>query len=105
MVSRECGLSLARQCRLLSLGRTTLYYHPTLSSRTLQLMKRIDELFTEDPTRGTRRMCAVLLKEGITIGRAKVRRLMERMGLAAIYRNPTPQKNRCIKYLAYTLSY
>jgi putative transposase len=92
MISKQCDLSLSRQCRLLSLGRTALYYQPALSQRTLDLMKRIDELFTEDPTRGTRRICAVLRKEGIDVGRAKVRRLMERMGLSAIYCKPNLSK-------------
>jgi len=55
-------------------------------------MRRIDEIFTEDPTRGTRRICAVLRKDGVYVGRGRVRRLMERMGLAAIYCKPNLSK-------------
>jgi putative transposase len=51
-------------------------------------MKRLDALYTEDPTYGARRMCAALRNAGVTIGRYKVRRLMDKMGLEAIYRKP-----------------
>jgi putative transposase len=88
MVKKQRILSLSRQCRLLSIGRISVYYAPTESERTLDLMRRIDELYTEDPTYGARRICAVLRNTGVKIGRYKVRRLMEKMGLEAIYRKP-----------------
>jgi putative transposase len=64
----------------------SVYYRPKQSGRTLDLMKRLDALYTENPTYGARRMCAALRNAGVTIGRYKVRRLMEKMGLEAIYR-------------------
>ena len=51
------ALSLSRQCRLLSLGRSSLYYTPKgEGAETLVLMRRIDELFLKYPFYGARRM-------------------------------------------------
>ena len=56
----------------------------------LKLLEKLDELFTENPTRGTRRLSHALRKRfGLEAGRDKVRRLMWIMGVAAIY----PKKN------------
>jgi len=85
MINETDELSVARQCRILEIGRTAYYYRPEISKVNLELMRQIDELFTEDPTRGTRRICAALRRRGVNIGRSKVRRLMDRMGLCAIY--------------------
>jgi putative transposase len=65
-----------------------VYYDPKESERTLDLMRRIDELYTEDPASGARRLCAALRNRGVKIGRYTVRRLMEKMGLEAIFRKP-----------------
>ncbi len=92
MATKQDEMSLSRQCRLLSIGRTSVYYHPAESPRTLDLMRQIDALYTEDPTRGARRICAALRTAGVKIGRYKVRRLMEKMGLEAIYRKPNLSK-------------
>ena len=79
-------LPLTKQCALLSISRTSIYYTPQTSPRNKLLMDRIDELFTEDPARGTRRLCAALRKRfALDVGRSKVRRLMIRMGLHAIF--------------------
>ena len=92
MVDSECSLSLSRQCSLLQVGRTSIYYKPHIPEAKLELLRQIDELYTEDPTRGTRRMCAALQRQGIKIGRGKARRLMELLGIAAIYRKPNLSK-------------
>jgi len=81
------GLSLSRQCRILSIGRSSFYYAPKGESpEALALMRRIDELFLKYPFYGSRQMARHLRREGICIGRHRVRRLMRLMGLAAIYR-------------------
>jgi len=85
MVDEDDKLSIAHQCQILNVGRTAYYYRPEISGTNLTLMRQIDELFTEDPSRGTRRICAALRRLGVNIGREKVRRLMDRMGLSAIY--------------------
>ena len=66
------ALSLSRQCRLLSLGRSSLYYEPKgESAETLALMRRIDELFLKYPFYGARRMALHLRREGVRIGRRR----------------------------------
>jgi putative transposase len=89
MADSNLSMSLSRQCRLLSIGRTSMYYHPGVSEAKLELLRLVDELYTEDPTRGTRRICAVLRKRGVEIGRGKARRLMNMLGIAAIYCKPS----------------
>ena len=83
------ALSLSRQCRLLSIGRSSLYYEPKGESvETLALLRRIDELFLKYPFYGARRMALHLRREGVRIGRRRAARLMRLMGLEAIYRAP-----------------
>jgi putative transposase len=83
------GLSLSRQCRLLSISRSAFYYAPRGESpENLAVMRRIDELFLKYPFYGSRQMVRQLRREGVGIGRHRVRRLMRLMGLAAIYQAP-----------------
>ena len=83
------SLSLSAQCRLLALSRSTLYYQPEgHSAETLALMRRIDELYLRYPFYGSRQMARHLGREGVAVGRHRVRRLMKLLGLEAIYRKP-----------------
>jgi putative transposase len=83
------GLSLSRQCRLLSISRSSFYYAPRgESSENLALMRRIDKMFLRYPFFGSRQMVRQLRREGVRAGRHRVRRLMRLMGLAAIYQAP-----------------
>jgi len=83
------GLSLSRQCELVSISRSSLYYRPKgESAENLALMRRIDELFLQRPFYGSRQMVRHLRREGIRVGRHRVRRLMRLMGLEAIYQAP-----------------
>ena len=85
--SRE--LSLCKQCELLNISRSSLYYTPSVaSSLELEIMRNIDFLYTEDPTRGTRRMYQALKRLGFNIGRYKVRSLMRLMRIKTIYCKP-----------------
>ncbi len=82
-------LSLSRQCQVLSISRSSLYYTPKGESvENLALMRRIDELFLKYPFYGSRQMARHLRREGICIGRHRARRLMRLMGLEAIYQAP-----------------
>ncbi|WP_315856428.1 IS3 family transposase [Synechococcus sp. J7-Johnson] len=82
-------LSVSRQCALLGLPRSTLYYQPTpVRASTLRIMARIDAHYLEDPCSGSRRMVDYLARDGIPISRDRVRNLMRRMGLRAIYQKP-----------------
>jgi putative transposase len=86
---QDSQLSVSRQCELLGLPRSTLYYKPILvRESTLRIMARIDALYLEDPAPGSRRMVDYLANESIPISRDRVRNLMRRMGLRAIYQKP-----------------
>ncbi len=91
MITRDAPeLSLSRQCRLLLIGRSSFYYRPRHgvnggeSLENLALMRRIDELFLKYPIYGSRQMVRQLRREGLRVGRHRVRRLMRLMGLEAI---------------------
>ncbi len=58
------------------------------SQQDLDAMRRLDELYQEDPTRGTRRMSHERIKAGLPVGREKTRRLMQRMQMKMIYCRP-----------------
>jgi putative transposase len=76
-----------RQCELLSLCRSSLYYHPRpVSQADLRLMRRIDELHLAHPFLGARKLACMLQREGVTVGRRHVGSLMHLMGIEAIYR-------------------
>jgi putative transposase len=82
-------LSITRQCDVLSISRSTFYYQlKGESEANLLLMRRIDELFMKYPFYGSRQMARHLRREGETVGRHRVRRLMALMGLQAIYQAP-----------------
>jgi putative transposase len=84
------ALSIVAQCRLLKVARSTLYYRPAeVSGDDLAVMRRLDELYLASPFYGSRRMVAVLRREGWEVNRKRVRRLMRVMGLEAIYQKPT----------------
>jgi len=76
-----------RQCELLDLCRSSLYYQPKpVSAADLALMRRIDELHLTHPFLGARRLARMLKREGFEVGRCHVGSLMHRMGIEAIYR-------------------
>ena len=89
IVPARPGLSVSRQCRLVSISRSAFYYAPRGESpENLALMRRIDELFLKYPFYGSRQMVRQLRRESVGVGRHRVRRLMRLMGLAAIYQAP-----------------
>jgi putative transposase len=82
-------LSIARQCELVSISRSGFYYRPAGETPlNLALMRLIDAQFLETPWYGSRQMARHLRREGYTVGRKRVRRLMAKMGLAPIYQRP-----------------
>ena len=98
-------LSIAAQCRLLKVARSTLYYRPApVSEDDLAVMRRLDELYLATPFYGTRRMVAVLRREGWSVNRKRVRRLMRLMGVEAIYQKPnTSRRHPAHKVYPYLL--
>jgi putative transposase len=82
-------LSIVRQCELVSISRSGFYYRPAgVTPLNLDLMRLIDAQFLETPWYGSRQMARHLRREGYTVGRKRVRRLMAKMGLAPIYQRP-----------------
>jgi putative transposase len=89
MIDRDHRLPVSRQCRILGLSRSTAYYQPVpVSSEELALMRWIDELHLKIPSAGSRTLRTFLRKDGHRLGRQRIRRLMRKMGLEAIYRKP-----------------
>ena len=92
MIKTGSVLSVARQSRLLGVSRSSVYYRPKPESREeLDLLKRLDELFTAHPIYGSRRLQVMLKREGTLVGRHRIRRLMKKLGLwAGSAPSPTP---------------
>jgi len=89
MVERPGPLSLSRQCQLLGLNRAALYYQAApVDAYELELMVLLDRQYLRTPFYGSRRMTAWLQTQGHSVNRKRVQRLMQRMGLAAIYQRP-----------------
>ncbi len=87
------ALPVAAQCRLLKVARSTLYYRPVpMSVDDLAVMRRMDELHLAWPFYGSRRMAAVLRREGWEVNRKRAKRLMKVMGIEAIYQKPNTSK-------------
>jgi putative transposase len=83
------ALSVVRQCALLAISRSGFYYEAVGDSEAnLALMRLIDQQFLETPFYGSRQMMRHLQRMGHIVGRHRVRRLMHRMGLAAVYQRP-----------------
>ena len=81
--------SISAQCRLLSISRSSFYYPPQPESEeTLALMRVIETAFLDMPWYGSRQMVRHLRRQGVNIGRRRVRRLMTKMGLSPIYQRP-----------------
>jgi len=86
MIHRTTELSISAQCELLSLNRSVFYYTPVkMSKEEHDVMNRIDEIFTEHPYYGSRRMSQALKAEGIDVGRKGIRHYYRVMGIEAIY--------------------
>ena len=91
MIASEAGLSVGRQCVLLGVARGSFYYRPRPeSAEELELLKRVDRIFTRHPVYGSRRLQVALLREGISVGRRRVRGLMRKLGRGRSGRSGTP---------------
>jgi putative transposase len=93
MIEPSHALPVVRQCTLLDLSRSSVYYTPQpVSASDLALMRRIDELHLNHPFAGARMLRDFLNQEGITVGRRHVATLMKRMGIEALYRRPNTSR-------------
>ncbi len=102
--SGHSRLSIARQCELISISRSSFYFKGKgESDLNLHLMRQIDEQFLETPYYGSRQMARHLRRQGYCVGRKRVRRPMGKMELAVIYQQPRTSEphpeNRIYPYL------
>ena len=94
LIERESSeMPLTQQASLLNVSRSSLYYRPSEpSAEEIAIKHRIDELYTQYPFYGSRKMEAQLRREGVLINRKRVQRHMREMGIVAVY--PGPNLNR-----------
>lgn len=98
-------LPLKRRCELLSVARSSAYYQPTQEpSRDEMLMRAMDKIHLRLPFYGSRRIVDELATEGHVVNRKRVKRLMRRMGMNALYPKPnTSRANHAHKVYPYLL--
>jgi len=93
MVDRDASLPVTRQCQLLKVTRSTVYYRPAaMSEDTFAIMRALDEIHLELPFLGSRKLVTELAERGFIVNRKRVKRLMGLMGMEAIY--PKPRTSR-----------
>jgi putative transposase len=86
-------LPVRRQCALLDLSRSSVYYTPLpVSASALALMRQIDELHLNHPFAGSRMLRDLLALAGVSVGRRHVATLMKKMGIEALYRRPNTSR-------------
>jgi len=96
LVEPRLSLSMHRQCELLGVNRSSLYYQPVAQDpEELALMRRLDEIHLEHPFFGSRVMSQTLKREGLLVNRKRAQRLMRIMGLESTA--PKPKTSKPIK--------
>jgi putative transposase len=89
LIAPDPEVSVRHQCELLAVCRSTHYYEACPETpENLVLMRRLDELHLEEPVYGSRKLTAILRREGAEINRKRVVRLLRLMGIEAIYAKP-----------------
>lgn len=82
-------LTIEKQCELIGISRSGYYYKPqTVNKETLSLTNIVDEIYTQYPFFGTRKMASYLKRQGYVIGRKRVKTIYELLGLEAVYPKP-----------------
>ena len=91
LVDTKHDLSLNRQCRLLHVSKSSFYYQPTRPFSTggeLRLLDAINNIYSDFPTYGSRRIHAQLKRDGYDVGKKLVKKAMKYMGIEALYTKP-----------------
>jgi putative transposase len=87
------GISIKKQCELLSVARSSYYFEPAMETDfNLELMREIDKIYTEIPAYGSRRITEQLIRQGYSVNRKRIQRLMQAMGIEVIYPRPNLSK-------------
>lgn len=93
MIDKQQELSIKRQCELLKVNRSSVYYQPVpVPDEDLAVMRELDEIHLLRPFLGSRRLVDELGKKGLTVNRKRLLRLMRLMGISPIY--PKPRTSR-----------
>jgi putative transposase len=105
MIDRGLDITISRQCELLEIHRSGLYYAPVPESEeNLQLMRLLDEQYLRTPFYGVRRLTKLLKNKDIGVNHKRVKRLMELMGWQTLYRKlNTSRKNEEHRVYPYLL--
>jgi putative transposase len=113
MVKRNPELTVERQCELLDINRSSVYYVPStptaeMNERKEQFLGRLDYWHTKQPSFGVRRLRKKLAEEGQVIGRKLLKQYMDEMGIYAVYPKPNlskrNQKHKIHPYLLRNLN-
>lgn len=93
MIDRDAQLAVVRQCGLLRISRSSVYYQGrAVSEEELAIMRTIDEIHLVRPFLGSRRIGGELRERGFAINRKRIQRLMKQMGVVAVYPKPKTSK-------------
>ena len=93
MINKEHQLPVTKQCHILELTRSSVYYMPApVSDKDAELMRLIDETHLEQPYLGSRGMKCELRSRGYNVGRIHIRTLMRKMDIEALYKKPRLSK-------------
>lgn len=96
LIKSELNISLQGQCNMLEISRSSFYYTPKpMSTYNLQILNSIDEIYTDNPEYGYRYIHQQLLEDGLSIGKDRVLKYMQLLGINAIY--PHKKKLTSIK--------
>ena len=105
-IDTELSISLNKQCRLLNISKSTLYYEPVKkfsSEEDIKLLNAVNDVYSEFPYYGTRRMLTGLENKGFKVGRKLIKSIYQYLGIKAIYptkRTTIPNKeHHKYKYL------
>jgi len=86
-------LSISRQCKMMNVSRSSFYYRPRpINPEELELMRKIDELYLQNPSSGSRSIRRQFRRQGMSVNRKRIQRLMRLMGIEAVY--PKPRTSR-----------
>jgi len=87
-VDTELEISLNKQCKLLNISKSSLYYEPVQkfsSNDDIKLLNMVNDIYSEFPYYGTRRMLTALENEGFTVGRKLIKTIYQYLGIKALY--------------------
>jgi hypothetical protein len=99
-ISEDEKLSIRHQCELIEISRSTVYYKSVgESEENLRIMRLMDEHYLDHPTEGVLQLQDFLFLYGFLVNPKRVRRLLRKMGLMAIYPKRNLSKLGNAKYI------